>query len=118
MKEPKTITDLRSFIGLVGFYNDLFLQQAHILKPLTDLGNLRKGTKLGEHWTQEYREAFEKMKAIAAADCLLAYPDHKNLTFENFNTQRVLRWRCFIEEFNPHLFYIEGKKNFIADAFS
>ena len=26
MKEPKTITDLRSFIGLVGFYNDLFPQ--------------------------------------------------------------------------------------------
>ena len=170
MKEPKTITDLRSFVGLVGFYNDLFPQRAHILKPLTDLGNLRKGTKLGEHWTQECREAFEKMKAIAAADCLLAYPDHnkpfyiytdasdyqlgaiimqrgddgvlrpvayfsqklnpaqrnyttiekellsivmvlkqyrtmlygaelhiytdhKNLTFENFNTQRVLRWR-------------------------
>ena len=40
MKEPKTITDLRSFVGLVGFYNDLFPQRAHILKPLTDLGNL------------------------------------------------------------------------------
>ena len=45
-------------------------------------------------------------------------PTTKNLTFENFNTQRVLRWRCFVEEFNPRLFYIEGKKNIIADAFS
>ncbi|EJK68236.1 hypothetical protein THAOC_10605, partial [Thalassiosira oceanica] len=29
------------------------------------------------------------------------YTDHKNLIFANFTTQRVLRWRCFIEEFHP-----------------
>ncbi|EJK45810.1 hypothetical protein THAOC_35557 [Thalassiosira oceanica] len=49
------------------------------------------------------------------------YTDHKNLIFANFTTQRVLRWRCFIEEFHPRLFYIEGKNNMnniLADAFS
>ena len=46
------------------------------------------------------------------------YTDHKILAFENFNTQRVLRWRNYIEEFNPRLFYIEGKSNIMADAFS
>ena len=195
MKEPATITDLRSFIGLVGFYSDLFPQRAHILAPLTSLGNLPKGKKLGNLWTPECSEAFKKMKSIVAADCLLAYPDHnkpfyiytdasdfqlgavimqrddegvlrpvayfsqklnpaqrnyttiekellsmvmvlkqyrtmlygaelhiytdhKNLTFDNFNTQRVLRWRCYIEEYHPRLFYIEGKRNILADAFS
>ena len=195
MKAPTAITELRGFVGLVGFYNDLFPQRSQVLAPLTSLGNLPKGTKLGKLWTNECNEAFEKMKAIVAADCLLAYPDHnrpfyiytdasdfqlgavimqrdsegvlrpvayfsqklnsaqrnyttiekellsivmvlkkyrtmlygaelliftdhKNLTFDNFNTQRVLRWRCYIEEYHPRLFYIEGKSNILADAFS
>ena len=46
------------------------------------------------------------------------YTDHKNLTFANFNTQRVLRWRCYVEEHAPKLFYLQGKLNVLADAFS
>ena len=81
MKELTTITDLRSFIGLVGFYNDLFPQRAHILAPLTSLGNLPKGKKLGNLWTPKYSEAFKKMKSIVAADCLLACPDHNKMFY-------------------------------------
>jgi hypothetical protein len=45
--------------------------------------------------------------------------DHKNLTFDTFKKQRVLRWRAKIEEFFPMLQYmIKGPHNILADNLS
>ena len=46
------------------------------------------------------------------------YTDHKNLTYKNFNTDRVLRWYLILEEYGPELIYIHGEKNIVVDALS
>ena len=48
------------------------------------------------------------------------YTDHRNLThrLSLFTTQRVLRWRILIEEFNPTFYYLHGSRNVVADALS
>ncbi len=49
---------------------------------------------------------------------LRVHKDHMNLTYHKLNTQRVLGWRCFIEEYSTTLIYIKGEKNVITDTYS
>ena len=186
MKEPKDLGQLRSFIGHVNYYKNMWPRRAHILAPLTTM----TGKKF--EWKDEHQKAFERMKAVVAQDALLHYPDHnkpfviesdasdyqlgavilqddkpvayysrklnsaqqnyttiekemlsimetlkhfrtmllgarilvktdrKNLTYSltQFQTQRVLRWRLTLQEFNPTIEFKAGKLNVVADSMS
>jgi hypothetical protein len=40
--------------------------------------------------------------------------DHKNLTFANFNTDRVRRWQLIVEEYGPEIVYLPRVHNIFA----
>ncbi|KAE9356037.1 hypothetical protein PF008_g3789 [Phytophthora fragariae] len=46
------------------------------------------------------------------------HTDHLNLTYGTFNNIQMMRWRLEIEEFGPHLQFIKGENNVVADALS
>ena len=63
-------------------------------------------------------ETLKEFRNILLGHQITVYTDHKNLTYKNFNTDRVMRWRLAIEEYGPELVYIKGEKNVVADALS
>jgi hypothetical protein len=63
-------------------------------------------------------ETLKEFRNILLGQQIIVHTDHANLTFKNFNSDRVMRWRLFIEEYSPDLQYIKGETNVVADALS
>ena len=71
LQAPTTLKQLRSLLGMVQFYRDMWKRRSHILAPLTDL--VGKGKKKFT-WTNEHQKAFDDMKAVMAKETILNYP--------------------------------------------
>jgi hypothetical protein len=46
-------------------------------------------------------ETLEEFRNILFGQKIIVHTDHKNLTHQTFNTERVMRWKLFIEEYGP-----------------
>jgi hypothetical protein len=68
---PKFVHQVRSFLGLAGYYRRFILNFSKISKPTTKL--LKKGTKYV--WSKECDEAFQTLKKLLTTSSVLAQPD-------------------------------------------
>ena len=68
---PKTVREVRSFLGLCSYYRRFIANFSHVAKPLTRL--TEKNQKFD--WTTECSEAFEKLKNLLVTSPILTHPD-------------------------------------------
>ena len=88
---PKTVRDIRKFLGLANYYRQCVKDFAKIAQPLNNLTRKEKKRK----WISEQQDAFEQLKKIFTSQPLLVVPDlERELRVEvdasNFATEGVL----------------------------
>ena len=85
---PKNVKELRSFLGMVQYYRDIWAKRSDMLAPLTDLvgeccqikTTKAKGTKKAPwHWNEVHQKAFDNVKSTMAKEVILAYPDYSKV---------------------------------------
>ena len=76
-KAPKTLKELRGFLGLCSYYRKFVAGFAHIASPLTDLtkGTSGKGRNVIIPWLEEHEAAFKALKAAMMNEVVLEFPD-------------------------------------------
>jgi hypothetical protein len=68
---PTTVHQVRSFLGLAGYYRRFILNFSKIVKPITGL--LKNDTKFD--WSSKCNEAFEQLKVLLTTAPVLTQPD-------------------------------------------
>ena len=75
---PTTKKQIRSFMGLAGYYRD-FIPNFTALAPLSDL--TRKGQPNKVEWGETQEKAYQSMKALLAKEQVLRLPDPGKIYF-------------------------------------
>lgn len=68
---PKTVTEIKSFLGLIGYYRKFIKDFSKITAPLTACLKKGKGIVIND----EYRKSFEMCKELLTHAPLLQFPD-------------------------------------------
>ncbi len=69
---PTSTKEVRSFVGLINYYKDMWPKRAHILAPLTELCSSKNKFK----WLNHHENSFQMMKRLISEDVLLRFPNH------------------------------------------
>ena len=74
---PRTVRDVRAFLGFTGFYRYFVPNYSQIARPLIEL--TKKTTPF--HWEEPQIQAFERLKTLMCSRPILRQPDYERQFF-------------------------------------
>jgi len=106
---PKTVRDIRKFLGLANYYRQFIKNFAILAKPLNMLTRKEEKWK----WEEAQQKAFEQLKGIFTARPLLVAPNlNKEFRVEadasNFATEGVLSIKCDDNKWRPVAYILKS----------
>ena len=72
---PQTLTQMRSFIGMINFYCDFYRMRAHMMEPLSALTGKNNSACGKIACTPRLLQAFNRVKSAVAEQVLLIFLD-------------------------------------------
>ena len=110
IQTPRTKKDLRSFLGLVGYFREFIPNFARISKPLTQAlkGKFKNGNL--EFWSPECNAAMATLQTAAANCATLCFLDEDHMP--------VLRTDASLTGIGAHLVQVIGQKEYTLGYFS
>ncbi|GJV37746.1 putative reverse transcriptase domain-containing protein [Tanacetum coccineum] len=123
-KAPKSPSEIRSFLGLTGYYRHFIANFSKIAKPLTSLTQKKQKYE----WGAKQEEAFQTLKDNLCNAPILSLPDRpvdfiheKNYTTHDLELSVVVfalkTWRHYLYG-TKIVFYTDRKANVVADVLS
>lgn len=81
---PKTVRQVRRFLGLCGFYRNLIPNFAHITSIINELTHKNKKFV----WTDEHQQAFEKLQNMFFTEPFVTLPDFSKPFYVNTDASK------------------------------
>jgi hypothetical protein len=75
--QPLNVTDVRSFLGLAGYYRRFIENFSKIAKPMTEL--LKNNTKF--EWSEACEKSFQELKKRLTTAAVLTLPNNKKTSW-------------------------------------
>lgn len=101
IKEPTNKKQLRSFIGLINFYRDMWQKRSELLSPLSALTSKTVPWK----WTDTEQKAFEAIKQMISKETLLTFPNFQKPFHVHADASKYQLGAVISQDNHPIAFY-------------
>ena len=101
IKQPTTKKELRSFIGMINFYRDMWQKRSELLSPLSALTSKAVPWK----WTDIEQKAFEAIKQMISKETLLTFPNFQKPFHVHADASKYQLGAVISQDGRPIAFY-------------